>query len=204
MRQGFGCSRGTSVPGTESIGTAHPPHAGVSQTRTGAMPRAPTGNSVPWQDHRKSQGKNVRARKHQLKMPLIQRGWRASPPAQISERGKLFPVTHPCVGLYIFALWKEILELESKAGAQQKTMAGISTRQLCLPTTRAALWNEQTRTDGAQDKAATPRQTDLYLTAAVTACGRKRGQRSQSPKVHTAGEEEMLSQLSEKNQELTQ
>lgn len=137
---------------------------------------------APGQDHRKSQGNNVSAWKHQLKMPLIQRGWGASPRAQISARGKLFPITHLHTYLFVFALWKEIVELESKASARQKTMAGISTPQLCPPTMGAALWKEQTRTDGAQDTAAMPRQTDLYLTAAaVKACGRMGGGNAHSP-----------------------
>lgn len=67
---------------------------------------------------------------------------------------------------------------------------------------QAAVWEEQTGMDGTQDKVAMHRQTDLSLTAAaVTACGKKRGQCSRPPKVHTAGEEEMLSQCLEINQD---
>lgn len=176
LLQGFGCSRGTPVPGTEGISTAHPPNAGISQTCDAKSLHR--GHGAPWWDHHKSQGNNVRAWKHQ--MPLIQRGWRASPGAQISER-KVVPRRTPTMYLFVFALWKEILELESKASAWLKTMAEISTPQLWLPTTGAALWKEQSRTV-LRTQRQWPRPTDLYLTAAaVTACGRKRGGNAHSP-----------------------
>lgn len=122
-------------------------------------------HGAPRQNHPKSQGNNFRAWKHQLKKPLIQRGWRAAPADQESDRGKLFPVTHSHTYLFVFALWKAILEVESKASgrqkmmdriARQKTTDRIPPQQLCPPTTGAALWEEQTGTGSARDAAAMP------------------------------------------------
>lgn len=129
-------------------------------------------------------------------------GFREAGEAQKLGRGKLFPATHVICSYLHFR--SKILEVESKASAQQKTVARISTRQLCLPTMGAALCKEQTQTDGAQDKVAMPGQTDLYLTAAaVTACGRRRGGSTHSPQKCTQlGKKRCFLQLSKRNQEL--
>lgn len=157
-------------PGTEGSSTAHPPNAGISQTGT-RIPHQE--HDAAQQDHHKSQGNDVRAWKHQLKMPRVQRGssWG-------SDTGKLFPVTLPKV------YFVRICTLEGNSGAGERSQCPADDGWDSLP-----LWEGQTRTDGAQDTVGMSQQTDLYLTAAAgTACGRKRGrQRSQPPKVHTAG-----------------
>lgn len=95
-----------------------------------------------------------------------------------SDTGKSFPVTLPHV------YFVRICTLEGNSGAGERSQCPADDGWDSLP-----LWEGQTRTDGAQDTVGMSQQTDLYLTAAAgTAWGRKRGgQRSQPPKVHTAG-----------------
>lgn len=138
-------------PGTEGTSAAHPPH-----TCTGIP------HDAPPQDHHKSQRKNLRAWKHQPKMPRTPRGsssWG-------SGMGKLFPVTLPHNGnLYnptqrvCSCLHFGIVELEGDASAQQM-MAGVLTRQLC-PLGRA---QSDRRCSGHTGMS---QQTDLYWTAAA-------------------------------------
>lgn len=136
---------------TEGSSTAHPANTGSSQT----------GSRIPHQDHPKSQGNNIRAQKHQLKMPCFERGssWG-------SDTGKLLPVTFPHVYF------------------------------VCICTLG--------RTEGAQDTVGMSQHTDLYLTAAAgTACGRKSwGATLPAPKSAHSWEEEMLSQLRDRIQDL--
>lgn len=76
------------MPGTGGTSTAHPPSTGISHICT-RIPHQE--HDAAQQDHHKSRGNDVRAWKHQLKIPpRIQRSssWG-------SDRGKLFPVTLP-------------------------------------------------------------------------------------------------------------
>ena len=133
-------------------------------------------------------------------MPLIQRGWRASPGAQISDRGKSFTVTHPHTYLFVFALWKEILK-QSQCPAEDD---GWDFHPAALPTNHGGCTLERTDSDGRCSGHRGNAKTDgplLDSSSSNSLWEEERGQRSQPPKVHTAGEEEMLSQLSERNQD---
>jgi len=163
------------------MATAHPPNASVSQTCACVMPRARTRNTVPHGRTTASpRGTTSGHGSTSTKCHLFRKA--GGHLQGLRNWVKLFPATHPHTYLFIFALQMEILVLKSEASAQQQTMARISTQQLCLPTTGATLWKGQTRTDGAQDTAAMPRQMDLYLTAAaVTAWRRKSRGHAHSP-----------------------
>lgn len=136
------------MPGTKGISTTQSPSAGISQTAPAQCQEPTPGTRCPTQqDHRKSQGNNDKAWKHQLTTPRIQERPEGSSWDSGIEERKVTPCHTPTHVVFCIC----ITEGNSGAGEQSRWPAeddGQDFHPAALPTSHRSCTWERTDPDG--------------------------------------------------------
>lgn len=181
LQQGFGCSRGTLVPRTEGISTAHPPSAGVSQTRTMAPHSRTTASPTRTMSRHGSTSSKCHMFREAGEHLLRLKNWveeSCSPPHML--------FVHICTLEVKF--WKRRVKPMPGRRRWPGFPPGSSVYQ---PWGLHFVKNRLRRCSGQSGNARTDGPL-LDSSSSNSLWEEKRGQHSRPPKVHTVGEEEML------------